>query len=345
MAIGKASDFKVYQEQFQSGLVEQATQASNAFNDASRGAIRLASVSRKGDYSYAAFFKDTAGVVSRRDTTSVAAVTDIAVTQDEAISVKINRKIGPIAQTVDAFRKIALQLQAQQAALMGGAAPAPEAGEQMLDFLLGTQIAKDMQLDMLNAALRAARAALDNQAAVKYTVPSNGTLATSGLVNGLAKFGDATDRVVCWVMHSKPYFDLVASQIAANIFGVSNFNVAQAMPITLNRPVIVTDSASLLVQSGSPLVTDYYTLGLVADGVVVEDTEETSIERFLVTGLEQLVLRLQGEFAYNIGLKGLKWDVSNGGANPTDTAVATGSNWDPCATSFKDYPGIVIKSR
>ena len=34
--------------------------------------------------------------------------------------------------------------------------------------------------------------------------------------------------------------------ISANIDGISNFNVANAAPVTLNRPVLVTDSASLV---------------------------------------------------------------------------------------------------
>ena len=64
-----------------------------------------------------------------------------------------------------------------------------------------------------------------------------------------------------------------------------------------------------------------------------------------VTGLENLVVRLQGEFAYNLGVKGFKWDTANGGANPSDAAVGTGTNWDAAVSSYKDYAGIVIQSR
>jgi hypothetical protein len=91
-------------------------------------------------------------------------------------------------------------------------------------------------------------------------------------------------------------------------------------------------------------VTTYHTLGLVQNAVVVEDSEETMMESQIITGLENLVVRLQGESAYNLGLKGFKWDVSNGGANPSDSAVGTGSNWDAVATSYKDWAGVVIKS-
>lgn len=41
-------------------------------------------------------------------------------------------------------------------------------------------------------------------------------------------------------------------------------------------------------------------------------------------------------------MKGFAWDVANGGANPTDNALATGSNWDMTATSFKDLAGVSL---
>jgi hypothetical protein len=64
-----------------------------------------------------------------------------------------------------------------------------------------------------------------------------------------------------------------------------------------------------------------------------------------VTGLEVLMTRLQGEFAYNLGVKGFKYDTANGGTNPNATAVGTGSNWDKAATYDKALAGVVIKSR
>lgn len=269
------------------------------------------------------------GLVSRRDTTSNSAATDQTLTQDEFVTVKLNRKIGPVNQSRDSFRKI-----------MAGKT------EQEMSFILGQMAAQGMQLDMLNAALLAAAAALDNQAAVKYTIASSGTLNTAGLVSGLSKFGDAASRIVCWVMHSKPYYDLVQSQITDKIPGVANLTIANGTPITVNRPVLVTDSSGLVnvTGSGSTAVTTYRTLGLTAGGALVENTEEEELIVQDVTGNENLAVRVQGEFAYNLGIKGFKWDIANGAANPTDSALATGSNWDPSRTSFKDFAGVVIES-
>lgn len=329
MAIGKASDFKIYQEYLRTRVTETLTQNGEALSGRANGAIRLTSVSKRGDYAYESFFESLgSSLIARRDTTSVSAATDMALTQDEMISVKLNRRIGPVAQTRDAFRKAFGNFSATE-----------------FSGIVGQQAAVAMQLDMLNSGLKACRAALVTGSTTLYTVPSSGELSTAALVEGLAKMGDRADRIVAWVMHSKPFYDLVQSQITANIDGVSNFNVASGTPITLNRPVIVTDSDSLVITSGSPSVTDYHTLGLTRDSIVLENTETEEVVLDDVTGLDNLVIRMQGEFAYNLGVKGFKWDVSNGGANPTDTAVGTGTNWDQCATSYKDWAGVVIKSR
>lgn len=335
MATGTKANFKVYNEFIHSGLVETLTQNSDAFNAASRGAIRLASVNRRGDYVYESFFKNTADLVSRRITSgtgSTSTVDDLALQQDEHISVKVNRKIGPVANTLDSFKKI----------------QAGPFNENALNFAIGQQAAKAMQVDQINTVIRAGRAALSNQSDALFTVPSSGTLKTSSLVSGLSKRGDASDSVILWVMHSKAYFDLVQYQITPTNNGdlIANAAVVDGSPTTLGRPVLIIDSPALAISSGSPQVTDYYTLGLTANAFTVEDSEETTIVSEFVTGSENLLVRYQGEFAYNVSLRGFKWDVQNGGGdNPTDTNIGTGSNWDPAMASVKDWGGVVIKSR
>src|SRR4051812_30676934 len=106
MAAGLASDFKVYQEYFNGRVNELLAQQGNIFNDASNGAISLTTKSRKGDYDYESLFSNISGLAARRDTTSVSGVTDTKISQDEHVKVKLNRKIIPVAQSRDAFRKI-----------------------------------------------------------------------------------------------------------------------------------------------------------------------------------------------------------------------------------------------
>jgi hypothetical protein len=329
MTIGKASNFKVYQDEMRGGIVETLTQASNYFNTAGN-AINLSTVSRRGDYAKESFFKSIATIVSRRDTTSVSAATDLPLLMDEIISVKLNRKIGPVTQTYDAFAKVAMDLSPEE-----------------FSFLLGNMVGKGMQVEMLNSALRAARAALVQNTDVLYDA-GTGTLTTANLVDGLAKFGDRANEVVAWVMHSKNYFDLMKHQIGTSANGdiVSGVAVQGANPLTLNRPVIVTDSDALKVAggSGSGAYTDYHVLGLTANGIVVENSETERVVLDEVTGLENLVVRMQGEYAYNLGVKGYKYDTTVG-ANPSDANLGTSTTWDLAATSYKDVAGVIIQVR
>jgi thiamine pyrophosphokinase len=61
--------------------------------------------------------------------------------------------------------------------------------------------------------------------------------------------------------------------------------------------------------------------------------------KLLKANLEMI---LQGEDDYVLGLKGFKWDTTNGGVNPTTANVVTGSNWDVNVASNKDLAGVKI---
>lgn len=326
----------IYPELVHGGMVETLVQNTDAFNAASRNTIRMVTNRKMGDYAQESFWGLVDNLVSRRDPDSNAAATTLPVPKDEFIDIKVNRKIGPVDQTFDSFRKIQEQ----------GAN-----NVEVLSFLLGQQIAKAMQVDQLNTGIRSLVAALTGQAALYNNLGvgvsplgSGPTITTNHLVDTLALFGDASDRISMWVMHSKVYYDLVKQQINANIDGLSNFNVASATPVTLNRPVLITDSDDLVVrdETSPESVTAYYTLGLTENGCVLEDSEEEMLHSEVVSGNENLIARLQGEFAYNVGLKGFKWDVTNGGVNPTDAALGTSTNWDKAVNADKDLAGIIL---
>jgi len=328
---GRLPEGIIYPELVHSGMSETLVQNTDAFNRASLNALRIVTNRQKGDFAQESFFKNVTNIVQRRDVNvspANPAVASTGVPIDEFVSVKLNRRIGPIDQTLDSFRKL-------------GSNPDME----VLSFLLGGQIAKAMQVEMLDTLIRSLVASITAQGASLVHDGDVGTagMDTNDLVDGLALFGDAASRVRIWVMHSKPYYELVKSQITANIDGVSNFNVASATPITLNRPVLVTDSAALIDASVSP--TQYITLGLTEDAAIAEDSESDMMHSEIITGQENLVARLQGEYAYNVGCKGVKWDVTNGGVNPNDAALGTSTNWDSVMDSIKDLPGVGIRSQ
>lgn len=322
-AIGRASDMVIYQEEYQTGLVESVTQFLGAFNEASRGAIRLVPNALKGHFSKAAFFKDIAGLVSRRDITSTSAVTALAMTQDENISVKLNRKVGPVAQTLDAIKKAGLT-------------------EADASRAFGVMAGQRKMKDMLNSGLLAVETSvqavtLNNLDITGETVKTSSTLA---MQRALAKFGDASQDIVCWISHSKPHFDVVGALLAQNVTGLTDLVTIQgAIPAYLGRPAVVTDSPALLDLNGS-LTDTYNTLGLVAGAVTVEESEDETYFTDLVGGAENLYRLFQSEYAFNVSVKGMKWDITNGGVNPADAALGTTGNWDKVASDDKLTAGV-----
>jgi len=325
MATSITTDFKIYNAEFQSGMWEAISQFTAAFNGSSRNAIRLVTQSLKGEYAKEAFFADISDMIVRRDVTSTSSAGGVKLTQDELISVKVNRRIGPVETTLDAVRKIA-------------------SSQQEVSYLLGQMVGQKKTQDYLNTAIKGVEAALRGQSTCVYdaTGQSTKTMITSHLVNGLAKMGDMSGRVVAWVMHSKCYFDLVGSQITDKITNVADRVIYGGSPGTLNRPVIISDIPAL-INEASGETTWYSVLGLVEDGVVVTESEQSDIVSEVVTGLANLVFRMQGEYAFNLGIKGFKWDTSNGGSNPTDASLATTTNWAVAYTDLKDRAGIAIK--
>lgn len=323
MSIGKGSDFQIYNEQFFGGVIETLQQNADGFNAASNGGIRLITQLHKGNWEQESFFKSLSGLVSRRDVTSVAGATDTALTQGEIVRIKLNRKIGPVAQTLDAFRKISMD-------------PAE------MSFILGQQTGIAIALDYLNTALLALDAATSGISALCYdgsanTAPDRSTLDHTNLVRTMAKLGDASSRITCWVMHSKPFFDLMQNTIADKIFEVANVVVYGGTPATFGRPIVVTDSTSLVTTDSTG--THYHVHGVTDSAVLVEESEERQIASMLITGLENLVMRVQGEYAFNLGVKGFAW-VTGSGSNPTNSAVGTSGNWTQVATDTKNLASV-----
>lgn len=326
MSIGLASSLTIYNEQVIGGFVETIQQNVDGFNAASGGGIVMQTDEHIGDYARETFFDVIASLVTRRDTTSVAAVTDLAATSDEFIGVKRNYKVGPVAQTLDAWRKIA-------------------SDQRELSFIIGQQMARAVPQVMLNACLMALEGKLDSVAALEQT-NTGATVTTEGLVQALGKVGDASQRIVAWVMHGKVYHDLLLDQITDAVYRADGVMIMQGSPATLGRPVLVTDSTNLLETDGvSTGVDAYSTLGLFAGGAVCEISEPPTAVLDLVTGLENIVYRFQGEGAYTVSLRGCEWDVANGGANPNDTALALATNWDTQVADNKLLPGVILKTR
>lgn len=275
MAQSLASNFVIRDAEYNAGFIETLTKNINVFGPASNNAIRIVTREEEGHYSKTRFW-DRPSLVSRRDITSTSTVSDTALTQDEVIGVKLNRRIGPHAVTRDAMKKY------------GG-----DIGE--LSFILGQQVAEQVLEDYMEAALNAVEGALSGQTALHYDA-NDGTLAHTDLISGLALFGDKASRIKCWAQHSKPMFDLMAANVTVASGNVAGMTLVDGTLASLNRPIVAVDSTNLQT-GGTP---DYVTLGLVENAVVITETERPFIVTDFVTGYDNMFLRYQGEFAFNV---------------------------------------------
>jgi hypothetical protein len=53
-----------------------------------------------------------------------------------------------------------------------------------------------------------------------------------------------------------------------------------------------------------------------------------------------LARRWQSEYGYNVECKGFKWDIANGGINPSNATLGTTTNWDQVAYDDKLTAGV-----
>ena len=323
MAVTLTSDFKIYDEEFQAGIYEALAENTQIFNEASRGAIVMASEEHPGQYKKEAMFKRIANLITRQDLTSTSAVTAKKLEQIEEVSVKLHRKIGPVDMTLNAFKEAGLET--------------PDSS-----YRLGRLIADAAAKNMADIAIIAANAAVSGVTALINDVTgSSGKATITNLMDTAQKWGDQQTKLSTWLLHSTPFNDLRKD-------GLSNYNLesvagviiasGQIAPV-VGGSIIISDNGNL-VNSGSP--NTYNVLGLAAAAIMVQLSQLEQVVVQLVTGLEQLVVRIQGEYAVTVGVDGFAWDTANGGSNPDDTALGTSTNWDKILTDDKALPLVKL---
>jgi len=320
------SDLAVFTEYAYKAKTEILAQQLELFNSATRGAIALRQAANQGDYNEAAFFaKVSGGLVVRRNAYGTGANSTASLAHLTDRSVKVGAGTKTISMDPSQFAWI------QQNPSVAGAA-------------MGQQLAVDDMADMLNTSVAAAYAALAQVSAVVYD--GSAAIADHGaLLAGSAKMGDMSGNVLCWIMHSKVHTDIIKGNLAnaQNLFRFGDVNI---MADYQGRPLIVTDSASLFTVDGvSAGINKYHTLGLVSEGIVLEQNGDFTDNWQTSNGQVNIARTYQAEWTYNLGIKGFAWDKTAGGHSPTTAALTTATNWDRYATSEKDLAGVVVESR
>jgi hypothetical protein len=329
MAVGTKSDFEIYPEQFYGGFQERLARVVDVFDAASAGALNLVSRRIKGDFEKESFMQRISGMVQHRDTTSVSDVSDKKLQQGQFVRPKINRRLGPVAETLDAFKKMAED---------------PET----FSFLFGQQIADDVAEDYVDTILTATTAALESVGSNDLVADeTDGKLSHQGLNAANFLLGDRAGRVAAYVMHSGAMEGLVDDALGKQMDSVAGTIIYGGGAGSLGRPIVMTDSDALVIDdidsSTSGNQTGYRTLALVDGAGAVIESEEREIASEMITGKENLMMRIQGEYAFNIEVKGFAFNESE--VNPDSTAYSAGANWTQVMEDNKDLAGAIVKTQ
>ena len=314
------SDMQVFNEYLQTTLTETLDQQVDKFNAASNGGIVLTTGSMEGDFTNRAIYKKISNLVRRRNAYGSGAVTPTNLEQLLDSAVKVASGTPPVNIPPSQFAWL-------------DKSP-DEAG-----VVIGEQLAGDTLADMLNSALASYVSATAAQA--EAFLDGTGTTADLAKLNsGAGKFGDASQELVAWVMHSKVLTDIYGTALA-NSERLFQFGNVQVVSDGFGRPLVVTDSPALIT-AGAPDV--YHIAGLTAGGIVVQRNDDFVSVMVDEAGDENIGKKFQAEWSNKLSLKGYSWDQAAGGASPNDAALTTATNWDKYVTSHKDLAGVLINT-
>ena len=245
------SQMQVFNDFVMPATLETLDQMTDAFNQASNGAIVLSPNGFTGDYLQESFFQNLASAQRRVDryaANSAVSATDL--TELKNTSVKIAGGFGPV-------RYEPSQMTWLQRPTAQGIEVASRA------------FAEILLKDQLNTAIAALVAAITAQAAAVNDVSATAGITQAGLNNAHAKFGDASQNLVAQVMRGSTWHKLIGQAIAnsTNLFVAGNVRVVDI----LGKVSVVTDAPALL-QAGTP--DKEIILGLSTGSALVHDNRD-----------------------------------------------------------------------
>lgn len=316
------SDLAVYSEYAYSAFTEVLQQQIQLFNASADGVIVLQDAAHQGDFSDTAFYaKIVGGVVRRRNAYGTGQIAQKTLQHLVDTSVKVASGTPELIYDHSQFTWIQRNPE--------------EAG-----VVFGQQLAVDTLADMLNLALGSTYAALSTQPEVVYDATTNTAPANNpswiNLLNGSAKFGDMSSRIVAWIMHSAPMHKLYANNLQ-NSESLFNYGTVNVMRDPFGKLLVMTDAAPLVTGS------KYHLLGLQQGAVYVGKNNDFFDNKDIRNGGENIEVSYQAEWTQNVGVSGFAWDKATGGKSPTDSALFTGDNWERTATSHKNLAGVVVE--
>lgn len=315
------ADFQVFNDWSYATATEVLQQQVDLFNAATNGAIVLRGANNTGDFTDAAHYALIADLIRRRNAYSDADVAEKNMEMLLETSVKVAGAAGPIR--IDPHWWDWINRDQEEAGLV-----------------FGRQLAVAMAADMLNTAIGALVAAMLNDAEIQHSVVAAPTF--SDLLTGTSKFGDQSQRLRVWVVHSHTMFAIWGNAMAntASLFNWGNIIVRGD---AFGNLFVVTDSPALIDTTPNP--DQYYSLGLTPGAVIIEQNDDYIQNVDVTNGGENIRRTIQAQWTNNLGVKGYSWDKTSGGKSPNNAALTASANWDRVATSHKDLPGVLVKTQ
>ena len=327
MALTLPSDMKLVNELIETGYSEVVTQSVETFFNASGGAVVVENAAFQGDFVQRNFIKEIANLVTRRvnqGTGADAAATSLKAVEGDQLAARLARKIGPVDVALGALRSRNFTMEG-------------------MSLQIGQQIAKAELANLLNSATASLVGALSATTGAFDDLTGTGASGEDGLtynalIDLMALAGDTSGDIAAWIMPSKAYFQLMKdakdSSKISDIVGAGT--LYEGTVASFGRPVIVTDSASLL-PSG-----DAWVGALKAGAITLRNDAMPIVYNEIVSGGENLIMRVQGEFEAAITIGGYRYGGSD--KNPTDAVLVNTANWALDASTVKHAPaGFLVK--
>ena len=303
-------------------VFEKLGQNIDLFNAASNNAIRLSADGFSGDFFERSFYNSLVGSQRRVDryaaNDSVSA-TDLA--QSKAVEVKVAGGFGPIIFEPSQMAWI----KANQAEALN---------------VISNSMTEAIMADMVNTSIAALVGAISNVAATTNDVSSGAGVSHTVLNQTDALFGDSSAMLVTRVMRGATYHKLIGENIAnaTNLFRAGDVMVVDI----LGKNIVVTDASALYIPStGDGVPNKEIVLTLASGAIEIGGTSDLIVNTDTSNGKERIETTVQGDYTFTMKMLGYSWDIVNGGKSPSDSDIATGTNWDMFVTDVKHSAGVI----
>lgn len=276
----------------------------------------------EGQYLDRPVFKRISSFVSSRDINGTSAATDLELTTGNEQAVKMHKKVGPLTWTADVYR-------------------VTRARPGSIEREFGKQAGEQMALTVRESIISAIRGAVAAMTSTLHTKDvwnaSTRTNFTRNLVQEFMDlFEDRQEKVSSLVSHSRMHGDLIKDYLGAGVQGITDTQSKQRiLRDTLGRAVYMATTALLTTSDAG--FDKYRALALGPGAVQIGFSQPLRIyEVFEDTSKESVLYRARADFEFWIGIAGMGYVDGVGGANPSDSTLATSSSWTPVYSDARE---------